>query len=245
MQLIRKMALQSQAFLDSQRSTSSPMFHRFQLHASLEDLAEWATVSAGSLTGCFDKTPNLKRSHYPVLRLQPHTGSLELIEMQAGLIPSYAQDDRGAEDRTEMQAETLSCSSNFRTAFRRRRCLVPATQLCEHGHVSLGAIHDCSFAPDSNTIFSIAALWESWTDNANREIHTFAIITGLVVPVLRPLFDRLPIVIAAKDRDAWLHSSVNDPMPLDLLKPLTAVELRSWSMMPYDDNSIPLLIEEV
>jgi putative SOS response-associated peptidase YedK len=219
------------------------MFRRFKLHASIQDLAEWAMVPLGSFISSFDNAP--KRSHHPVLRLQPPSGLCELKEMQAGLVPSYARDDRGAEDRTEVHAETISCSSNFRTTFRRRRCLVPATQMCEHGHVSLGAIHDCSFAPNSNRIISIAALWESWTDNANHEIHTFAIITGLVAPVLRPLFDRLPIVIAAEDRDTWLHSSVNDPLPLELLKPLSAVELRDWSMMPYDDNNPPLVIDQI
>lgn len=216
------------------------MFNRLQLRASTQELINWAGIGTRLLSQKKIEQLSTERPLYPVLRLHPHADEKELVWMQVGLIPSYAHDERGAELRMEAHAEAIECFSGFRTAFRRRRCLVPATQLSEHGHSAKGAIQDCSFAPNSGEILSIAAVWETWIDDAGHEIETFAIITSLVAPVLRSLFDRLPIVISSRERDRWLHSSTHHPEPLDLLKPLSASELKVWKMMPYDETAPPL-----
>ncbi|RZU42307.1 putative SOS response-associated peptidase YedK [Edaphobacter modestus] len=213
------------------------MFNRLQLRASTEELADWAGVDICVLCQENEERPPIERPRYPVLRLRPQTGERELVWMQVGLVPSYAHDERGAELRTEASAEAITCSSGFRTTFRRRRCLVPATQLSEHGHSAKGTIQDCSFAPTSGQILSVAAVWETWINDAGCEVETFAVITSLVAPVLRSLFDRLPIVISLQERDRWLHSSTHDPEPLDLLRPLSAPELKTWKMMPYDQSA--------
>ena len=222
------------------------MYSRFQLHASHVELATWANIPENEipdrrLSGIYDG----EKLRYLVLRFNAQTNRRELVWMQAGLVPSYAQDDNGADLRTEAHAETIPCSSWLGTAFRRRRCLVPAKLIKKYERLSSGTYRECSFAPASNEVFSLAAVWDSWTNKAGHSIETFAVISILTAPLLRPLFERMPVIIEPQDQDRWLHSSIHDPLPFDVLKPLSAIELRSWEMLPCttSDTAISLLAD--
>ncbi len=207
------------------------MFPRFQLDIDEEHLAAWAHVSLRSLPEAHFAGRLYSHRHYPVLRVSPLSRVYEICWMREGLIPSYAHDEEGAEQRAEAHAESLTCSSCYRSAFRRRRCLIPASLINECRHDPTGIEQPCSFALNSGETFSLAAVWETWLNDEGYEIQTFAVITSLVAPLLRPIFDRMPIVIPAQDHNRWLHPSPND-LPLDLLKPLSAIELRDWKLMP-------------
>ena len=222
------------------------MYSRFQLHAGRLELASWANVPVNEIP---NRRPTEmdggEKLHYLILRFNAQTNHRELVWMQAGLVPSYAQDDTGADLRIEAHAEAIPSSSWLGTAFRRRRCLVPAKLLKEHERLSSGTYRECSFAPTSNEVFSLAAVWDSWTNNAGHTIETFAVISILTAPLLRPLFERMPVIIEPQDQDRWLHSSTHDPLPFDALKPLSAIELRKWEMMPCTtvDPAVSLLTD--
>jgi len=209
------------------------MYSGFQLHASRLELASWANIPANKIPDlCPTKTSDSENLRNLILRINAQTNHRELVWMQAGLVPSYAHDDTSADLRTEAHAEAIPCSSWLGSAFRRRRCLIPAKLLQEHERLSSGTYRECSFVPTTNEIFSLAAVWDSWTNDAGHIIETFAVISILTIPLLRPLFERMPVIIEPQDQDRWLHSSTHDPLPFDALKPLSAIELRKWEMMP-------------
>jgi len=209
------------------------MYSRFQLHAGRLELASWANIPAHEIPDrCLTEMNDGEKLRHLILRFNAQTNQRELVWMQAGLVPSYAQDDTGADLRIEAHAEVILCASWLGTAFRRRRCLVPAKLLKEHERLSSGTYREYSFAPASNEVFSLAAVWDSWTNHAGHTIETFAVISILTAQLLRPLFKRMPVIIEPQDRDRWLHSSIHDPLPLDVLKPLSVIELRKWKIMP-------------
>ncbi len=178
-------------------------------------------------------TPLSGRPLHPVLRLSASTGTRELVWMREGLIPSYACDDRDAEQRSEAHAEEMNCDSCFRSAFRRRRCLIPADVLNERRHLSAGIEHPCSFALESGGIFGIAGVWETWANDQGHAVESFAIVTSLVTPALRSLFDRMPVVFTdRKEQDQWLHTARHEEPPVNLLRPLSMSRLREWKMTP-------------
>ncbi len=208
------------------------MLPRFQLDISREELAAWGKVSTTSLPEIPFEQRLYSHQHYPVLRASVHPGQHEIAWMREGLIPSYAHDEEGADERATAHAESLTCTSCFRSAFRRRRCLVPATRMFQCRHDPSGLETPCSFALTSGAAFSLAAVWESWQNDDGHAVQTFAVVTSLVAPLLRSIFDRLPVVIEAADQSRWLRSSTPDAPPLDLLKPLSAAELRAWDLTP-------------
>jgi len=209
------------------------MLPRFELHEDWQRLSAWAGVPVSSLLSEQPEHEGHGRKLHPVLRIVAGTGDRELVWMREGLIPSYACDDRGAEQRSEAHAEAMTCDSCFRSAFRRRRCLIPADLLNERRHLSSGIEHPCSFALESGAIFGIAGVWETWTNDQGHAVESFAMITTLVTPVLRTLFDRMPIVLTdRKEQDRWLHAGRHEQPPVELLRPLSTAELRVWNMTP-------------
>ncbi len=207
------------------------MFSRFQLDINEEQLAAWAHTPLRFLPEAPFSGRLYSHRQYPVLRISPLSHEPEICWMREGLIPSYAHDEEGAERRVEAHAESLTCISCYRSAFRRRRCLIPASLINECRHDPTGVEQPCSFSLNSGETFSLAAVWETWLNDEGHEVQTFAVITSMVASVLRPIFDRLPIVIPTTDHGRWLRQSIGD-LPLDLLKPLSATELRDWKLMP-------------
>jgi putative SOS response-associated peptidase YedK len=220
------------------------MTARFELHDDWAHLTKWAGVAPSSTIVEEFKGHPLDSKFHPVLRLSLRTGEREFVRMREGLIPSYACDERGAEGRSEAHAEAMTCDSCFRSAFRRRRCLIPANVLHERRHLASGIEQPCSFALESGALFAIAGVWETWTNDQGHAIESFAMVTALVTPVLRTLFDRMPVVLMRReDQERWLHASTDhDHPPLELMRPLSVSELREWKLTP---GSIDLHLEPV
>jgi putative SOS response-associated peptidase YedK len=209
----------------------APVFHRFGLNASIERVLLWADASCVPASAEHAEPHDESRTLFPVLRIGRSSGQREVAWMREGLIPSYACDERGAEQRTEAHAEAMTCESCFRSAFRRRRCIVPANILYEERHLSQGIEQPCSFALVSGGIFGIAGVWETWTNDQGCDVESFAIITVLVTPLLRTLFERMPVILNThEEQERWLYSSRQDEPPVDLLKPLSVSQLRDWKM---------------
>ena len=210
------------------------MTPRFELHEEWTCLTRWAGVAPSSAIIADFKGQQAGSKFHPVLRLSPRTGHREFVRMREGLIPSYACDDRGAEQRSEAHAEAMTCDSCFRSAFLRRRCLIPASVLNERRHLATGIEQPCSFALESGSLFAIAGVWETWTNDQGHAVESFAMVTALVTPVLRTLFDRMPVVLTRpEEQERWLHTSKDhEHPPIDLMRPLSISDLRDWTMTP-------------
>ena len=170
------------------------MTPRFILDTDVDTLGQWAGIPPFSLVAVgFHPQPRFVGMQ-AVLRRNA-AGKREMVWMREGLVPSYAYDDHGAEQRTEAHVEALNCDSCFRSAFRRRRCIVPATLLQEERHLGQQIEQPCTLVLDSGNIFGIAAVWETWINDQGHSVESFAIVTSLVMPSLRSLFDRMPVIL--------------------------------------------------
>jgi putative SOS response-associated peptidase YedK len=203
----------------------------FELALNKRRLYSWAHLPESSSPERALSGKAFSHRRYPILRLDHH-GKRQLVWMRQGLIPAYAHDEDGAEGREEAHAERLTCCSCFRSAFRRRRCLIPADQLTElhHGPEREGGA--CSLALASGDIFSLAGVWETWENDNGHSVETFAVVTTPAAPDMQCIAARVPVVIAEVDQQRWLHAGALDDEPFELLKPLTPLQLRSWRLSP-------------
>ncbi|MBV9078223.1 MAG: SOS response-associated peptidase [Methylobacteriaceae bacterium] len=155
-------------------------------------------------------------------RREPRSGERSLDLLRWGLIPVWAKDKTIAWKTINARAETLATSALFKGAYAKRRCLVPVDGFYEWRTV--GKLKQpYLFAPANDEPFTLAGLWESWKDPATGEwLRTFTIVTTRANAIVSPLHDRMPVIIAAADRDRWL----DDPEPGDLLAPYPAELMR-------------------
>jgi putative SOS response-associated peptidase YedK len=152
-------------------------------------------------------------------------GQNSLVHFQWGLIPSSATDPSIGNRMFNARAETLSEKPSFRNAFAKRRCLIPADGFYEWK--KLGKLKQpFQFSLKSGEPFGFAGLYESWISPERRPVHTCTIITTEPNDLLRPVHDRMPVILP-KDREAyWIDPENRDQRGLlSILKPYPSDEM--------------------
>ena len=135
----------------------------------------------------------------PVVR-QRSNGERVIHRLRWGLVPSWAKDATIATRLINARGESVAEKPSFRAAFRRRRCIVPANGFYEWQQLSDqqgGGKQPFYIHPVEGEFFALAGLWERWTRPADgEELDTFTIVTTEANAAMRPLHDRMPVILA-------------------------------------------------
>jgi putative SOS response-associated peptidase YedK len=146
-------------------------------------------------------------------------GSTRRVEaLHWGLVPRWAKDLSIGNRMINARAETLAEKNAYKSAFARRRCIIPADGFYEW-RVEPGQkkkqpyfIHRSDGEP-----LAFAGLWEVWKNpNSSdaEEVHSCTIITGEANEKIRKVHDRMPVILPPKAWDTWLDPQQHD---LDVL----------------------------
>ncbi len=140
-----------------------------------------------------------------------------------GLVPAWAEDPSIGNRMINARAETAAEKPSFKRSLQKQRCLVVADGFYEwrkEGKVKQPIwIHRSDSRP-----FAFAGLWASWRPKgAQREdpaLETFTILTTTPNELMKPIHDRMPVILAPEDFGLWLDPGVGDPARLvPLLRP--------------------------
>lgn len=154
-------------------------------------------------------------------------GQRHLTRMRWGLIPSWAKDPAIGNRMINARAETVATRPAFRTALCKRRCLVVATGFYEWQQRPREK-QPYYLALKSLEPFGFAGLWDTWTSPDGEEIKSCTIITTEANELLRPIHDRMPVIMTREAEAIWLDPTIQDPTQLlPLLKsyPAEGMEL--------------------
>jgi putative SOS response-associated peptidase YedK len=159
------------------------------------------------------------------VRRHPDSGERRLDLLRWGLVPHFTKDLKAARRPINARAETVATSGMFRAALAARRCLVPADAFYEWR--VLGADKQpYAIARRDGQPMAFAGLWEGWRSPEGEVLRSFTIVTTTANATLRPLHERMPVVLEAADWPAWLGETAADP--LALLRPATDDALHAW-----------------
>jgi putative SOS response-associated peptidase YedK len=159
-------------------------------------------------------------------------GERHLVSMRWGLIPSWASDPTIGGRLINARAETLTQKAAFKNAFRNRRCLVVADGFYEWQKQN-GAKIPLLIQLKSERPFGFAGLYETWTSRWRESVSTCTIITTEPNEMVRPIHDRMPVILPKDVEDFWLDSSIEDHRRLlDLLLPYPAKEMEAYAVSP-------------
>lgn len=132
-----------------------------------------------------------------------------LVSLRWGLVPSWAKDTSRAGSLINARAETVSEKPSFRTAFRRRRCILPALGYYEWQAAPGGGPKQPWFLrPGDGSLLLMAGLYEFWK-GPDGWLATTAVITTSATDETGWLHDRMPMQVT--DVDAWLDHSMENP----------------------------------
>ena len=150
----------------------------------------------------------------------------KLVDFRWGLIPSWAKDPSIGNKMFNARAETIAEKPSFREAFKKRRCLIVADGFYEWQKMEKGKklFH---FSLRSAGPFGFAGLYETWMSPENKPVKTCTIITTDANDLLKPIHDRMPVIVP-KDKEAlWMDPGGPDPRELAaILKPYPAEDMK-------------------
>lgn len=114
-------------------------------------------------------------------------GGRELVRMKWGLIPSWAKDPKIGNNLINARADTVATKPSFRTAVKKRRCLIAVDGFYEWQAVpGQKAKQPYLISVRNEPVFAFAGLWECWHDPAGKEFESCSIITTDANEVMAP-----------------------------------------------------------
>jgi putative SOS response-associated peptidase YedK len=180
-------------------------------------------------------------------RIAEH-GARELVALKWGLVPAWSAEPKTVYSTINARAETVAQKPAFRSAFRHRRCLIAADGFYEwhveaNGHKQPYFIYLQDHAP-----FAFAGIWEHWERNG-KTLDSCSIIVTAANELMQPIHDRMPVLLAPEDYDAWMDTAVTQPEALQaLLKPYPTGLMRLYPVTTQVNSPRhegPELIREV
>jgi putative SOS response-associated peptidase YedK len=139
-----------------------------------------------------------------------------LTPMRWGLIPSWAKDAKIGYSMINARGETVPEKPAFRSAFKKRRCVIPVSGWYEWRKNPDGTKTPMYFHRADGGLLALAGLWEEWKSPESKLVTSCAIVTVAAVPRFAAIHDRMPLILG-KVED-WLQEA-----DLDAARPLLAV----------------------
>ena len=153
--------------------------------------------------------------------------------MHWGLIPPWAKDPKKLPLLLNARAESLAIKPIFKHAFRRQRCLIPASGFYEWKQSSDGKSKKPFYISSKDGPLSFAGLWETATVD-EVVINSCTIITASSNELMRTIHDRMPVILPPEAWDTWLTPSQlpDDALMSILMKPLASEHMQLWAVSP-------------
>lgn len=137
-----------------------------------------------------------------------------LTAMRWGLIPSWAKDEKIGYKAINARGETVPEKPMFRTAFKKRRCIILVSGWYEWMTKNVTVKTPMYYHRKDGKPIAFAGLWEEWKSPKSELVLSCTIITVAAVPGFAEIHDRMPLVLG--NIDEWL-SPVTDVQRLRAL----------------------------
>ena len=130
-----------------------------------------------------------------------------------GPVPSWAKDPSIGSRMINARGETVAQKPSFRTALRRRRCLVLADGFCEWKKTA-GQKTPMRITLKEREPFAFAGLWEVWKSPEDEWVRSCTIITTAPNTLMEPIHNRMPVILPQEAEETWLNPTIEDPAVL-------------------------------
>jgi len=165
---------------------------------------------------------------------EDENGQRRLDLMFWGLVPSWAESPAIGSRLINARSETVAVKPSFRSAFRRKRCILPVDGFYEWVQVpERKKKQPVYISPRDGKPLAFAGLWEIWrpkdAHDAGAGLRSCSIITGPPNDLIAPLHDRMPMILPREDWSTWLDHTNTDVHALQrLLRPAPEDWLQWW-----------------
>lgn len=150
-----------------------------------------------------------------------------------GLVPFWAKDPSIGNRMINARAETVAEKPSFRSAYKKRRCLILADGFYEW-HTEAGTKTPWFISPADGKPFAFAGLWETWQDKESDEsMQTGTIITSAASAFMETLHHRMPVILQSETASVWLAGGDETLQDVAAITP----KMRAWPVARTVNNA--------
>lgn len=155
-----------------------------------------------------------------------------------GLVPSWAKDPSIGDRLINARGETLAEKPAFKGSYKYKRCLILADGFYEWKSAAGTKVKIPYYAQlQTRKPFGICGLWSEWRAPDGSEVRSCTIVTTTPNAVLAPIHNRMPVIIDARDRSAWLDPAPKLPEDLArLIRPYPAELMTAFPVSTLVNN---------
>lgn len=175
------------------------------------------------------------------VRVSPVSNQPEYAFFHWGLIPSWSKTAKTKYLLNNARADGIEKKPSFRSPFKHRRCIIPASGFYEWLQQEKGKqpffIH-----PADGGYFAMAGLWDRWDGEDGKVIESCAIITTEANGVMSRIHDRMPVILPIHILERWLSYDATQQELLDMLRPCPEADIFAYpvsKMVNYPQNNGP------
>jgi putative SOS response-associated peptidase YedK len=158
-------------------------------------------------------------------------------KMVFGLVPRWAKDIKMGLHCLNARSETIHEKPSFRDSFLKRRCVVFSDGFYDW-RTEGKTKQPFRFVLKSQTVFSLAGLWDEWVSPQGRKLQSFAIVTTQANGLVSTVNDRMPVILSPENEAVWLAGGQQNPaVLLPLLQPFPTEKMESFPVSPKMNRS--------
>ena len=177
------------------------MCGRFVGFRKIEELIEYFPIDVANVevVANFNVAPSQE-----ILAITQHDKQNHLEKLHWGLVPFWAKDTTIGNRMINARSETVATKPSFRTAFKKRRCLIIADGFYEWKGKK-GQKQPIFLTLPNGNPFAFAGLWEIWDNKGKEPPHrSCTILTREASESVMPIHHRMPVILKPDAYDSWL-----------------------------------------
>jgi putative SOS response-associated peptidase YedK len=221
------------------------MCGRFALYRSLEEIKEAFSIQQVNLE--LEPSYNVAPTQDVAVVVQREEGNT-LEKMRWGLIPFWAKDPSIGSRMINARSETVHEKNSFKRPLKSQRCLVIADGFFEWQKTGQSKV-PMFIQLKSKRPFGFAGLYDAWRSPEGEAITSCTIITTDANDFIRPIHDRMPVILPKQGEAIWLNPAIQRIDELrSLLAPYPADEMEAYEvsrLVNSPNNNTPECIRPV
>ncbi|MGN7402988.1 SOS response-associated peptidase [Cytobacillus praedii] len=223
------------------------MCGRFTLTATFTEIIQRFEIAAAIEEELYNPNYNVAPSQ-SVLSVINDGSKNRLGFLRWGLIPPWAKDMKIGNKMINARAETIAEKPSFRSAFKKKRCLIIADSFYEWKRHDDQTKTPMRIKLRSGDLFAMAGLWDRWISPHGESIYSCSVITTTPNDLVKGIHDRMPAILKPNDEKIWLDPAISDIKQLNsLLNPFNQDLMETYEVSSLvnspKNNSIDLIGE--
>jgi putative SOS response-associated peptidase YedK len=158
----------------------------------------------------------------------PASDGLQLAPMRWGLVPAWwKKTAKEAPASFNARVESVAEKPMFRSAFKSRRCLIPASGFYEWKTIE-GKKQPFYITSIDGTVLTIAGLHETWKEPGGGPLRSCTMIVTAANEFMAPIHNRMPVLLSGQHFASWLSGEAGT----EILQPALEGTLKAFPVSP-------------